>query len=87
MPIYEVTAAGFDASDDATDDRVFWVEARDASIVMKSIETTGAKFCGEVDLGYYPVAFIDFKLPQQDSSFQRYLLRFASEELPCPSMK
>ncbi len=39
---FEVTAAGFDASTDETDGRVFWVKAKDEAVVQSAIEGTGA---------------------------------------------
>ncbi len=46
---FEVTAAGFDASADASDGHVFWLTAASHEMVKEAIRDTSATFCGEVD--------------------------------------
>lgn len=72
LPSFEVTAAGFDGSTDATDDRVIWVKATDADAVARAVEGTGAGFHriinGDTD--------IDYVLPQDELSLRAELIRF-----------
>lgn len=76
--VFEVTAAGYDGSDDATDELVFWVLAPSANDVEAAVKDTGAKFCGKVE-GLTPGGYIDFTLPEQKMQFSTALLEKASE--------
>lgn len=75
--IYEVTAAGFNADTDETDDLVFWVAAPSEDDVKAVIQDTGAKFCGMVT--HAKVADADFTLPAQSMALSSTLLEKASD--------
>ena len=77
LKAFEVTAAGFNGATDETDNLVFWVLAPSSEIVEKSIEDTGAKFCGELPAVCIPDA--EFELPRQVIGFSSKLLEKASE--------
>jgi len=77
LKVFEVTAAGFDASSDETDDLVFWVAANSAEQVREAIKDTGAVFCGEV-LGW-SLNDAEFTLPAQAMGLSSALLEKASE--------
>lgn len=69
MIVIEVTAAGFDASTDSTDGKVFWVEAPDRATVESAVQGTGAKVWDELPVEY-PA---DFLLPGQLSELRKVL--------------
>jgi hypothetical protein len=69
---FEVTAAGFDGSSDATDDRVFWVQADSAETVLAAIEGTGALFHDIIDGD----SGIDFMLPKDEAQLRKKLASF-----------
>lgn len=74
MKTFEITGAGFHSSTDATDDRVFWVNAASREEVDRAIEGFGGSFHGEV--GVEPgAADIDFVLPQGLDDFRVQLSR------------
>lgn len=75
---YEVTAAGFDASTDETDDCVFWVKAESEMHVIYAIKDTGANYCGEIPSSC--LSDVDFTLPSQEMQFSSALLEKASLE-------
>lgn len=77
LKVFEVTAAGFDASSDDTDDFVFWVSATSQGVVKDVIKDTGATYCGEVEVRGL-VNSVDFRLPQQSMQFSSALLAKAS---------
>lgn len=77
LKVYEVTAAGFDGSSDATDDLVFWIAATSAEDVHQAIQGTGAVF-GEEVLGC-SLNDADFTLPAQAMNLSSALLEKASE--------
>lgn len=70
--IFEVTGFGFDASTDATDDRVFWVQATFAEEVQQAIAGTGAEFHGAIGVE----EDIDFSLPAQADQLRATLMTF-----------
>lgn len=76
LKVFEVTAAGFDASSDETDDLVFWIAAKSAQVVQDAIRDTGAVFCDEV-LGWSLID-ADFTLPMQAMGLSSALLEKAS---------
>lgn len=63
--VYEVTAAGFDASSDETDHLVFWIASPSFEILQQVIAGTSAKYCGEVD--GWDGDDIDYYLPSQSA--------------------
>lgn len=69
---YEVTAAGFDGSTSATDDRVFWVRAESADAVRVAIDGTGAVFHDVIDGD----DAIDFTLPEDEAQLRAALAAF-----------
>lgn len=77
LKFFEITAAGFDASTDATDDLVFWVAAPTEDLVKKAIMDTGAAFCGEID--HIELVDADFTLPAQEMQLSSMLLQTASD--------
>lgn len=77
LKLFEVTAAGFDASTDETDELVYWVAAMSAEEVQAVIEDTGAAFCGEV--AELSLQEADFTLPAQSLNFASALLQKASD--------
>lgn len=72
---YEVTAAGFDASTDATDDRVLWVQADSSSTVESAIAGTGAVLHDTIDVD----TDIDFILPVNRDDLRQRLTSFAAQ--------
>lgn len=66
MSIFEITAAGFDATTDDTDHLVLWIEAPSPESVKEVLDDMGATFSGEVKVD----ADVDFTLPGD-----RYRLR------------
>lgn len=68
--LFEVTAYGFDARDDKTDDRVFWIQAVSAEAVEEGIRGTGALLRGVVDGG----SSVDFRLPDDLKSMRDRLM-------------
>ena len=52
MRVYEVTAAGFDGSNDETDHLVYWVGASSEDLVLAAIADTGSTYCGDQGLPY-----------------------------------
>jgi hypothetical protein len=77
--VYEVTAAGFDGSTDATDDRVYWVTAPDVLTVLDAIKDTDAQYTGRLDCPVDKSA-VDFDLPRLKIAFSEKLLEWASVE-------
>ena len=77
LRVFEVTAAGFDASTDETDDLVFWVTAPSEDVVQAVIKDTGATFRSEPPSDC--VADADFQLPRQAIAFSSELLEKASD--------
>lgn len=77
LKVFEVIAAGFDGSTDASDDCVFWVASTSADAVKAAIQDTGAAFGGEV-LGW-SLADADFHLPGQSMQLSTALLEKASD--------
>ncbi|WP_431798002.1 hypothetical protein SGO26_30025 (plasmid) [Cupriavidus metallidurans] len=77
LKVFEVMAAGFDASSDDTDDCVYWIAAASDDEVKTAIADTGAKFAGEV-LGW-SLADAEFYLPGQATQISSTLLEKASE--------
>ncbi len=74
---FEITAAGFDGGSDATDDRVFWVQAESAEVVQQAIAGTRAIFHHEtIDGG----SDIDFRLPADFDVMRSALIRFTKTE-------
>lgn len=61
MKTYEIAAFGFDASSDATDDRILWVQAPDSASVEHAIQGMQATFFGTIDGD----TDVDFYLPGQ----------------------
>jgi hypothetical protein len=78
LRVFEVTAAGFDASTDDTDDSVFWVSSPSEAEVMTAIADTGAAYCGETT-GMCDASDVDFELPKQNMQFSSALLKIASD--------
>ena len=76
LKVFEVAAAGFDASSDATDDCIYWIAAASAEEVKTAIKDTGAGFGGEV-LGWSLVD-ADFHVPGQALVLASTLLEKAS---------
>jgi len=74
MKIFEVTAQGFDASTDETDDRVFWVKAENEAEVLAAITDTGAEFWNEIDVH----SGVDFALPADTEKLRDALMGFAT---------
>lgn len=75
--IYEVVAAGFDASTDETDNRVHWVSAVDRAQVIEAIRDTGASIADVLGASFLD---IDFALPGEALQLQTALLEWASVE-------
>lgn len=69
LQTFEVTGHGFDASSDATDDRVFWVQAHSRGEVESAIEGTNAIVHGQID----GESDIDFVLPKQALDLRKAL--------------
>lgn len=82
--VFEVTASGFDARDDKTDDRVFWVQAVSEESVTEGIRGTGAVLRGVVDCN----SDVDFRLPDDLESMRDRLLaiRLEMREAGCASV-
>lgn len=76
MKTFEVTAAGFDASTDETDDRVYWVKAAYHEEVIAAIQDTGATYHDTIDTE----TDIDFTLPRDRMMLASALLKWASVE-------
>lgn len=72
MKTFEVTGFGFDASSDATDDRVFWVKAPSVDVVKQAIAGTNARFHDTID----SETDIDFHLPAQADLLKAKLMGF-----------
>lgn len=79
MATFEVTAAGFDASTDATDERVYWVNAPNRETVEQVIKDTGARFHDQVEC-HDDDPDVDFHLPRQSIAFSEALLTWAGYE-------
>lgn len=77
LKVFEVTAAGFDASSDAADDLVYWVAAPSGDSVKAAIQDTGAVFCGNV-MGW-SMDDVDYTLPAEAVQLSSALLEKASE--------
>jgi hypothetical protein len=77
VKVYEITAAGFDASSDETDSLVYWVAAESEKIVRVAVQDTAAVFCGEV-LGW-SLRDVDYTLPAQAVQLSTKLLQHASD--------
>lgn len=75
--IFEVMAAGFDASSDETDDLVFWIKAPSEEAVKAAIKNTGATFGGLMD--YTPSDGVDYELPRQEMQLSAALLEAESD--------
>ncbi|KKI36161.1 hypothetical protein VI03_25700 [Burkholderia vietnamiensis] len=73
--VFEVTAYGFDARDDKTDDRVFWIHAVSEESVNEAIRGTGALLRGVVDSGLH----VDFRLPNDLRSLRDRLMAIQVE--------
>lgn len=79
--IFEVTACGFTAETDETDDRVIWVAADSAAQVEAAIQDCDAIFCGELPPGHgVAEGCINFVLPIQALNLQEELLRWCGVE-------
>lgn len=76
LQTFEITAAGFSAEDDSTDDRVYWVKAESREQVEKAIADTSALFHDTIDGD----SDIDFVLPRDTLALQESLLEWASHE-------
>lgn len=74
--LFEVQAAGFDASDDSTDDLIFWVAAPTIGAVAEVISDTGAKLCGALP---FTEDVADYVLPRDSMRLATRLLECASE--------
>ncbi|KVV07446.1 hypothetical protein [Burkholderia ubonensis] len=70
---FEITAAGFDANDDKTDDRVFWIQAASAESVQSGIQGTGALFIGAIE----DESAVDFRLPEDLKRMRDRLVAFS----------
>jgi hypothetical protein len=75
MKTFEVTAAGF-VGDGTTDDRVYWVRAESADIVLDAIKDAGAGFHDTIDCD----SDIDFVLPRDRIALGEALLTWAGHE-------
>lgn len=73
---FEVTGAGFDGGTNATDDRVFWVQALSADLVRQAIDGTGAEFHDAIDGD----SDIDFRLPAEIGELREALIRCLSDQ-------
>lgn len=73
MNIHEIAGYGFDASTDATDDRILWVAAESRATVQTLIQGTGATYLGPVPSGGSG-SDIDFTLPTNSSALRAKLL-------------
>lgn len=80
MPVYEVAAAGFEAGNPATVERMLWVLAPDSDTVMDAIRDTGAESWSQVSPENYLAMFVDYSLPEQTIALQAELLEWASVE-------
>lgn len=80
--VFEVTAAGFDAGTDESDDLVYWVSGQSRACVEDAIKDTGATLCGDVS-ARVGLADVDFHLPHQAAEFSTALLTKASEQRNC----
>lgn len=82
MKAYEIVGAGFDASDDITDDRVFWVRAPSEQEVFLAIADTNAVFCGDIERTVlFDDTDIDFTLPGDTQAFHDVLLGCGEAEI------
>lgn len=77
--IWEVTAAGFEADTDDTDDRVYWVRAANRKDVANALRFTGAKLCHEVSAAGTGADF-DLTQPGQAQLLGTALLEWADIE-------
>lgn len=77
MPnLYEITAAGFDASTDLTDNRVYWVAAETDAEIEQVCAGTDAKWTcmREGPLRVADWYNVDFRLPEYSGRL-RYVLQ------------
>lgn len=77
MEIYEVVGAGFDASSDATDDRVLWVKALSRRHVEVGISGIGAT-CAPLQIANHEDD-VDFVLPRDVVALRARLYNFRDQ--------
>lgn len=76
--VFEIEAIGFDASTDATDDRVIWVAAPDRGVLCAALE--GVPHLRVVATCLHPdAAGIDHHLPRDAERLRAHLTRLAKE--------
>lgn len=76
MEHFEVIGIGFDASDDATDDRVFWVSAEDRTQLDEVLQGVAHKEACELDPSMKLTPdLIDFELPGDAEALRAALTR------------
>lgn len=74
-PVYEVTAFGFFAGSDLTDDRVLWVEADDPEQVGQAIAGLKAQVCKDC-VPCPELEDLNFTLPAEAESLRARLQHF-----------
>jgi hypothetical protein len=79
VPLYEVTAYGFNGGTDATDERVLWIESPTKELVHGAIADTGAQFHGRIP--FAEGTLVDYVLPRQADALRLRLLQFREHRL------
>lgn len=78
MVIIEVLGAGYDGSDDKTDDRVLWIAAETQSDVFEAIEGFGTQLVSEVTNAAH--SDVDFTLPADLQALREKLAPWQAAE-------
>jgi hypothetical protein len=76
LNVYEITAAGFNASSSDTDDRVLFVAAASADIVEQLAEMYGGKYVGKLDHVSPDSPDVDATLPRDELELRSILVNY-----------
>jgi len=88
MKVFEVTGKGYDLETDATDNRLFWVQAADEKSVRAAVDGCEAEVCEAPSALVVELRdrsrlgrSIDFTLPADLSNLRKALFAFVYPEL------